>query len=76
MDPGKSDALNEMLSPEILQVIYHDPKLMQYAEVMNLADESSDDFFNNEKNWLSFAKRIGSSEFASDFLKAAMKGTS
>lgn len=76
VDPGKNDALNEMLSLEILQVIYRDPKLMQYAEVMNLADQSSDDFFTNEKTRLSFAKKVAGSEFASDFLKAAMKGIS
>jgi subtilisin family serine protease len=72
IDASKEDGLKEMLSVEMIQLINRDPKLMQYAEVMDLEGEEGENFFKNDSVRKSFAKKLSTSEYASNFLKGAL----
>lgn len=68
-DVSDHDGLQEMVSLELLQLIHRDPALFPYAEILDLENDETASFFNNEDARKSFAEKVMKSPFASSFLK-------
>jgi len=61
--------LLEMLSQEIIQILYRDPNLYDYAEEINFESEEDSKFLDNPEASASFLSKLKESKYASSFLK-------
>lgn len=64
--------LAEMISLEMVQVIYQDEQLMDYAETLEFEDPAAGEFLEDAGARTVFFDKIRSSAFASDFLKSVL----
>jgi Subtilase family len=67
----QDDNLKEMLSLEIIQLLYKDKKLFSYANTLNFENDELEVLYNPQKN-KQFFRRLKQSKFASAFLKSLL----
>ena len=64
----KKRILEEMVSLELIQLMYKDPALFAYAEKLEPGDEQKS-FFSNRKLMKEFKSKLKDSPYASEFIK-------
>ncbi|HEY1199525.1 MAG TPA: hypothetical protein VGE79_01025, partial [Niastella sp.] len=69
--PSTDKQLQEMMSVEIMQVLYKDPALFDYLDTLDL-DGADQDFFNRPAARDKFKTLIKASPYASTTLKALL----
>ncbi|MFT3746701.1 MAG: caspase family protein [Agriterribacter sp.] len=68
----QDSTLNEMISLELMQVVYQDESLMDYAEVIEFEDADGGAFLQDKAAREKFFNKIKASPYASEFLKSVL----